>query len=81
MGAADSKIAFRKGVFRLYEEASIPCTDEELESFWSKFWTLPESAEDVFSLVGAQDVQRIRQDAPDNLRNLIHLVSVVSGME
>ncbi len=74
MGAADSKLEFRKGVIRLSEEHQISCSDEQVQSFWSHFWKLPDSAEDVFSLIGAQDVRRIRNDEPDNLIALIHLV-------
>ncbi|KAG9288895.1 hypothetical protein G9A89_019517 [Geosiphon pyriformis] len=67
MGATDSKLTFRKGVFRLFEERNIPATDE----YWSQFWLLPESADDVFSLVGASDIRRVRDHARENLETLI----------
>ncbi|RIA98985.1 high-temperature-induced dauer-formation protein [Glomus cerebriforme] len=70
MGATESKLAFRKGVFRLFEERNIRATDE----YWSQFWLLPESAEDVFSLVGAQDIRRVRDHAKENLETLIYKV-------
>ncbi|CAG8738664.1 13751_t:CDS:10, partial [Cetraspora pellucida] len=71
MGATDSKLAFRKGVFRLFEERNIDVSDE----YWSQFWDLPESAEDVFSLVGAQDIRRARDQARENLETLIHKIT------
>ncbi|KAF9902819.1 hypothetical protein EC991_004516 [Linnemannia zychae] len=49
MGAAESKLAFKKGVFRLFEERNIP---SDANDYWEQFWTLPESADDVFLLVG-----------------------------
>ncbi|CAG8439428.1 1323_t:CDS:10 [Ambispora leptoticha] len=70
MGATDSKLAFRKGVFRLFEERNIPASDE----YWSQFWLLPESADDVFSLVGASDIRRVRDHARENLETLIYKV-------
>ena len=36
-----------------------------------KFWSLPEKAEDVFSLISASDIRRIRDSAPENLETLI----------
>ncbi|CAG8637960.1 14560_t:CDS:10, partial [Dentiscutata heterogama] len=71
MGATDSKLAFRKGVFRLFEERNIDVFDE----YWTQFWDLPESADDVFSLVGAQDVRRVRDQARENLETLIHKIT------
>ncbi|KAL0097800.1 high-temperature-induced dauer-formation protein-domain-containing protein [Phycomyces blakesleeanus] len=67
MGATDSKLAFRKGVFRLFEERHIPPSDD----YWSLFWTIPETADDVFSLIGASDVRRARDNARENLETLI----------
>ncbi|CAJ0753766.1 6874_t:CDS:10 [Entrophospora sp. SA101] len=67
MGATDSKLAFRKGVFRLFEERNIGPNDE----YWSQFWILPETSEDVFSLIGAQDIRRVRDHARENLETLI----------
>ncbi|KAI9026658.1 high-temperature-induced dauer-formation protein-domain-containing protein [Phycomyces nitens] len=67
MGATDSKLAFRKGVFRLFEERHIP----PLDDYWSLFWTIPETADDVFSLIGASDVRRARDNARENLETLI----------
>ncbi|KAL9549615.1 hypothetical protein MBANPS3_005114 [Mucor bainieri] len=71
MGAADSKLAFRKSVFRLYEETTIPVTENE---YWEQFWILPESADDVFSLIGANDIRRTRDTARGNFEVLIDKV-------
>ncbi|CAG8662098.1 279_t:CDS:2, partial [Scutellospora calospora] len=43
--------------------------------YWSQFWDLPESADDVFSLVGAQDIRRVRDQARENLETLIHKIT------
>ncbi|RUP45654.1 high-temperature-induced dauer-formation protein-domain-containing protein [Jimgerdemannia flammicorona] len=59
MGITDSKLAFRKGVFRLFEE---------------RFWLLPESVDDVFSLVGASDIRRVRDQARENLETLLEKI-------
>ncbi|KAF9171931.1 hypothetical protein BGX21_001241 [Mortierella sp. AD011] len=59
MGATDSKLAFKKGVFRLFEE---------------RFWILPESVDDVFLLVSSHDIRRVRDEARENLECLIEKV-------
>ncbi|KAI7870969.1 high-temperature-induced dauer-formation protein-domain-containing protein [Spinellus fusiger] len=71
MGATDSKLAFRKGVFRLFEERNIPV---DADDYWSLFWTLPESIDDVFSLVGATDIRRAQTTAIENIETLIDKV-------
>ncbi|KAG0248420.1 hypothetical protein BG011_000101, partial [Mortierella polycephala] len=68
MGAADSKLAFKKSVFRLFEERNIPSSAND---YWVQFWTLPESADDVFLLVGSQDIRRVRDEARENLECLV----------
>ncbi|ORZ11143.1 high-temperature-induced dauer-formation protein-domain-containing protein [Absidia repens] len=68
MGATDSKLAFRKSVFRLFEEKNIAW---DADDFWSLFWTLPESVNDVFSLVGASDIRRARDTTRENIETLV----------
>ncbi|KAI9273545.1 high-temperature-induced dauer-formation protein [Helicostylum pulchrum] len=68
MGATDSKLAFRKGVFRLFEERNVPITADD---YWDLFWTLPESVDDVYTLVGSTDIRRARDGAKENLETLI----------
>ncbi|KAI0810685.1 high-temperature-induced dauer-formation protein-domain-containing protein [Xylaria sp. FL0064] len=67
MGASDSKLVFKKGIFRLSEERHIPADDP----YWTSFWELPESSEDVFSLFSAADIRRTRDRALENLETLI----------
>ncbi|KAF3912908.1 hypothetical protein AA313_de0208166 [Arthrobotrys entomopaga] len=67
MGAADSKLSFKKGVFRLAEEKAIPVDDP----YWRQFWELPETAEDVFTLFSTADIRRTRDSSLDNLETLI----------
>ncbi|KAF3935277.1 hypothetical protein ABW19_dt0204722 [Dactylella cylindrospora] len=67
MGAADSKLSFKKGVFRLAEEKGIPIDDP----YWRQFWELPETAEDVFTLFSPADIRRTRDTSLENLETLI----------
>ncbi|KAK9235800.1 high-temperature-induced dauer-formation protein-domain-containing protein [Lipomyces kononenkoae] len=81
MGASSSKLSFKQSVFRLFEESNISPTDP----FWAqtanvstKFWELPESADDIFSLFSSSDVRRTRDTALVNLEHL--LVSAISRL-
>ncbi|KAK2811500.1 hypothetical protein FQN50_002123 [Emmonsiellopsis sp. PD_5] len=71
MGASESKLAFRQGIFRLSEETSIAADDP----YWTGFWELPESTEDVFSLFSPADIRRTRDASISNLETLILAVS------
>ncbi|KAI1175509.1 high-temperature-induced dauer-formation protein-domain-containing protein [Nemania sp. FL0916] len=71
MGASDSKLVFKKGIFRLSEERHIPADDP----YWTSFWELPESSEDVFSLFSPADIRRTRDKAVENLETLILAVT------
>ncbi|KAK7749419.1 hypothetical protein SLS62_008163 [Diatrype stigma] len=71
MGASDSKLVFKKGIFRLSEERHIPADDP----YWTSFWELPESPEDVFSLFAPADIRRTRDRALENLETLILAVT------
>ncbi|EEY14121.1 conserved hypothetical protein [Verticillium alfalfae VaMs.102] len=71
MGASDSKLVFKKGIFRLSEERHIPADDP----YWTSFWELPETAEDVFSLFSPADIRRTRDNALENLETLILVVT------
>ncbi|KAJ3278639.1 cell wall biogenesis protein [Borealophlyctis nickersoniae] len=68
MGATESKLAFRKNVFQLYEARHLP-TDNE--AYWANFYKLPETAEDVFNLFAPKDIRRVRDTAPENLETLV----------
>ncbi|EDN91786.1 hypothetical protein SS1G_07647 [Sclerotinia sclerotiorum 1980 UF-70] len=67
MGASDSKLVFKKGIFRLSEDKVIPADDP----YWASFWELPESTEDIFSLFSPADIRRTRDTALENLETLI----------
>ncbi|KAH7152205.1 high-temperature-induced dauer-formation protein-domain-containing protein [Dactylonectria estremocensis] len=71
MGASDSKLVFKQGIFRLSEERHIPPDD----TYWTSFWELPESSEDVFSLFTPADIRRTRDRALENLETLILAVT------
>ncbi|KAF2646734.1 hypothetical protein P280DRAFT_464922 [Massarina eburnea CBS 473.64] len=71
MGASDSKLSFKQGIFRLSEPKQIPADD----SYWTGFWELPESAEDVFSLFSPADIRRTRDNNLENLETLILAVT------
>ncbi|KAI0024334.1 high-temperature-induced dauer-formation protein-domain-containing protein, partial [Xylariomycetidae sp. FL0641] len=71
MGASDSKLVFKKGIFRLSEERHIPADDP----YWTSFWELPESSEDVFSLFSPADIRRARDRANENLETLVLAVT------
>ncbi|KAH7071311.1 high-temperature-induced dauer-formation protein-domain-containing protein [Paraphoma chrysanthemicola] len=72
MGASDSKLTFKQGIFRLSEPKEIPADD----AYWTGFWELPESTEDVFSLFSPADIRRTRDH---NLANLETLVLAVTS--
>ncbi|KAH6611407.1 high-temperature-induced dauer-formation [Trichoderma cornu-damae] len=67
MGASDSKIGFKQGIFKLSEERNIAAHD----AYWTSFWELPESSEDVFSLFSPNDIRRTRDNALENIETLI----------
>ncbi|CAD6500262.1 BgTH12-07442 [Blumeria graminis f. sp. triticale] len=67
MGASDSKLVFKKGIFRLSEDQVIPADDP----YWASFWELPESPEDIFSLFSPNDIRRTRDTSLENLETLI----------
>ncbi|PYH88984.1 hypothetical protein BO71DRAFT_435212 [Aspergillus ellipticus CBS 707.79] len=74
MGASESKLVFKQGIFRLSEEKDIPADDP----YWARFWELPESTEDVFSLFTPADIRRTRDHALSNFETL--LLSVTSRL-
>ena len=87
MGASDSKLVFKQGIFKLSEQKDIPADD----SYWTgvrnsvfvhrapltllQFWELPESVEDIFSLFSPTDIRRIRDESLGNLETLILAVT------
>lgn len=88
MGASDSKLVFKQGIFRLSEQQNIAADDpywtgvsipdhisQDREAKVTQFWELPESAEDVFSLFSPTDIRRTRDNASANLETLILAVT------
>ncbi|TVY52359.1 Ubp5-interacting protein [Lachnellula cervina] len=71
MGASDSKLVFKRGIFKLSESQAIAADDP----YWASFWELPESAEDVFSLFSPADIRRTRDTALENLETLVLAVT------
>ncbi|KAF4762993.1 hypothetical protein N7455_010559 [Penicillium solitum] len=71
MGASESKLVFKQGIFRLSEEQEIPADDP----YWTRFWELPESTEDVFSLFTPADIRRTRDHALPNFQTLLLAVT------
>ncbi|TVY29120.1 Ubp5-interacting protein [Lachnellula hyalina] len=71
MGASDSKLVFKRGIFKLSESQAIAADDP----YWASFWELPESAEDIFSLFSPADIRRTRDTALENLETLVLAVT------
>ena len=85
MGASDSKLVFKQGIFKLSESKVIPADDPywasvsqsslplttSIANYINQFWELPESSEDIFSLFSPADIRRTRDTALENLETLI----------
>ncbi|KAL8775747.1 MAG: hypothetical protein Q9194_003681 [Teloschistes cf. exilis] len=67
MGNSDSKLVFKQGVLKLAEPAKIPSDD----IYWTGYWKLPESNDDVFSLFSPADVRRARDVSLGNVESLL----------
>lgn len=68
MGASESKLAFKEDIFKLSGEKDIPADS----SWWSRFYQLPESADDVFALWSPNDLRHLTNNtdsAPNTPRN------------
>lgn len=77
MGASESKLAFKEDIFRLSGEPDIPADSP----WWSRFYQLPESAEDVFALWSPNDLRHLTNTADTidsrpkkNAETLIYIV-------
>ncbi|KAL8645699.1 MAG: hypothetical protein Q9210_006561 [Variospora velana] len=68
MGNSDSKLVFKQGIFKLSEPRAIPADD----IYWTGFWKLPESVEDVFSLFSPVDIRRARDNSLSNVETLLN---------
>ena len=63
MGASESKLAFKEDLFRLSGEPDIAADSK----IWSRFYELPESAEDVFSLWSPNDLRQLTNSNPETV--------------
>ncbi|ODV90766.1 hypothetical protein CANCADRAFT_2493 [Tortispora caseinolytica NRRL Y-17796] len=70
MGADESKLTFKKTIFKLYDAADI----ENDQSFWSNLLNVPESSSEVFSFISVSDLRRVRDSHPDNFKTLINVL-------
>ncbi|KAK8864156.1 hypothetical protein IAR55_001402 [Kwoniella newhampshirensis] len=67
----DAQLKFKSGeggVKRLYSEEVIPTSDV---GYWAQYYSLFNSAADVYSLISVQDVRQALTSKPQNLANLI----------
>ncbi|KAI4247598.1 MAG: hypothetical protein LQ352_006122 [Teloschistes flavicans] len=70
MGNSDSKLVFKQGVLKLSEPKTISPDD----TYWTGYWKLPESSEDVFSLFSPADVRRARDASLGNVETLLSVL-------
>lgn len=61
MGASESKLAFKEDIFKLSGEPNIPADS----AWWSRFYQLPESADDVFALWSPNDLRHLTNNNHD----------------
>ncbi|KAJ3305541.1 cell wall biogenesis protein [Kappamyces sp. JEL0829] len=71
MGAAESKLEFRKQVYSLGEKQDLSALSDQ---YWSSFYRLPETAEDVFNLCAHKEIRQALQENPEGVEILIHKV-------
>ncbi|EPY53431.1 dymeclin 3 [Schizosaccharomyces cryophilus OY26] len=67
MGGQESKLAFQRGITRLADDSDIPLDDE----VWVSFWSIPESAAEVYSFLHPDLVRRIRDFQFENIEKLL----------
>lgn len=71
----DAQLAFKageNGLKRLSQGDVIPLSEA---SYWSQYWSVFNSAADVYSLLSVQDVRQAIRSNPDNVANLIHALA------
>lgn len=80
MGQTDSKLLFRQKVLVLVEQQQhqqnddVTALDPAQAEFWTGFFELTESLDDVCSLLTAQDVRHLRDKCTETLRLFIEQV-------
>lgn len=71
----EAKLAFPSqpgGITKLSTVRNIPKND----GYWDQYFTLFDSASDVFSLITSHHIRRALLDAPENIATLIHVVCI-----
>ncbi|WVQ82249.1 hypothetical protein IAT38_004377 [Cryptococcus sp. DSM 104549] len=71
----DAQLKFKSspgGIKRLYGDEVVPLSDV---AYWAQYYSLFSSAADVYSLISVQDVREALANQPDNLANLITVLS------
>ena len=71
MGNSDSKLNFKQGIFKLSSTNPIAVDDP----YWSGFYDLPSSTDDIFSLFTPADIRRALETSATNIETLIHTLS------
>ncbi|WVQ99152.1 hypothetical protein IAU59_006284 [Kwoniella sp. CBS 9459] len=83
----DAQLKFKSsattGIKRLYGDDVIPLSDV---TYWAQYYTLFNSAADVYSLITVQDVRQALSNQPINLSNLVltlahHLFTLLPSQE
>ncbi|EPX71290.1 dymeclin 3 [Schizosaccharomyces octosporus yFS286] len=67
MGGQESKLAFQRGIGRLADDSDIPLDDD----VWVSFWSIPESAAEVYSFLHPDLIRRIREFQFENIEKLL----------
>jgi len=67
MGLGDSKLQYQQSI----QQLSQPTLPSQKLEFWSRFWTLPNSATEIFNVVKPEDIRLIKRVAPHNLATLL----------
>ncbi|XP_060521307.1 protein HID1 [Cylas formicarius] len=71
MGNVDTKLNFRKAVVQLISKSEP--VDASDDTFWEQFWSENVSnVQDIFTLIPAQEIRQLREDAPANLATLCY---------
>ena len=71
MGNADTKLIFRRAVVQLTSKTQV--IDASDDTFWDQFWSENvTNVQDIFTLVPAQEIRILREEAPSNLATLCY---------
>ena len=72
---SDPKLDFRsQSLPRLYSQA-IPSTSDEVDSYWSLYWTVFETSYDVLNLLTSADLAKALLSHPQNVLTLVRVTA------